>query len=230
MDSNASLKDNYKSISDKIAQAKKDSNVNKNIIFIAVSKKRSVEDIKVIYEQGHRIFGENYVNELLEKSEQLPKDIEWHLIGHLQSNKVKKVLEKIPTITIESVDSVKLSDELNKNCSKLGITSLNVYIEINISNSTTKTGADLSIIDDIAKNIVEKCPNLKLKGIMSLGNIGNKEEFAHMLKIKEEFCEKYKLDKDSFVASFGTSQDFEDAIKAGCDEVRIGHQIFDTNK
>ena len=94
MDSNASLKDNYKSISDKIAQAKKDSNVNKNIIFIAVSKKRSVEDIKVIYEQGHRIFGENYVNELLEKSEQLPKDIEWHLIGHLQSNKVKKVLEK----------------------------------------------------------------------------------------------------------------------------------------
>ena len=230
MDSNTALKDNYKTISDSIAKAKKDNNVTKNVIFIAVSKKRSVDDIKVIYDQGHRIFGENYVNELIEKSEKLPKDIEWHLIGHLQSNKVKKVLEKIPNITIESVDSVKLTEELNKNCSKLGITSLNVYIEINISNSTTKTGADLNIIDDIAKNIVEKCPNLKLKGIMSLGNIANTEEFAHMLKIKEEMCDKYKLDKESFIASFGTSQDFQEAIKAGCDEVRIGHQIFDTNK
>lgn len=64
---------------------------------------------------------------------------------------------------------------------------------------------------------------------MSLGNVDNKEEFAHMLKIKEEFCEKYKFNKDSFIASFGTSQDFENAIIAGSDEVRVGHQIFDTN-
>ena len=229
MESNSKLKSNYESVCQSIDKAKKDNNITKNPILVAVSKKRSVEAIKQIYECGQRLFGENYINELLEKVDQLPKDIEWHVIGHLQTNKIKKMLEKIPNVVVESVDSVKLSDELNKNCSKLGINKLQVYIEINISNSTTKTGADLTIIDDIAKNIVEKCPNLELKGIMSLGNVNNKEEFAHMLKIKEEFCEKYKFNKDSFIASFGTSQDFENAIIAGSDEVRVGHQIFDTN-
>lgn len=105
MESNSKLKSNYESVCQSIDKAKKDNNIIKNPILVAVSKKRSVEAIKQIYECGQRLFGENYINELLEKVDQLPKDIEWHVIGHLQSNKIKKLLEKIPNVVVESVDN-----------------------------------------------------------------------------------------------------------------------------
>lgn len=215
------IKSNYESIQSNITNAK-----TKNVIFIAVSKRRTPELIQHVYNCGHRQFGENYVAELLEKHETLPKDIEWHLIGHLQTNKIKKLLETIPNIIIESVDSVKLALELQKQALKLGISNLRVYVEINISNSTTKTGADLNVIDDIVKTIIEQCPNLKLVGIMSLGNIGNKDEFKKMVEIKNKYCEMYKINKEEFVASFGTSDDYVDAIECGSDEVRVGSSIF----
>ena len=215
------IKSNYESIQSNINNAK-----TKNVIFIAVSKRRTPELIQHVYDCGHRQFGENYVAELLEKYEKLPKDIEWRLIGHLQTNKIKKLLETIPNIIIESVDSVKLALELQKQALKLGISNLRVYVEINISNSTTKTGADLNVIDDIVKTIIEHCPNLKLVGIMSLGNIGNKDEFKKMVEIKNKYCEMYKINKEEFVASFGTSDDYVNAIKCGSDEVRVGSSIF----
>lgn len=220
------LKQNYKSVFDAFTcSIKKSEFNNKKVVLVAVSKKRPSEDIKIIYDQGQRIFGENYVAELIEKSLILPKDIEWHLIGHLQSNKVKKLLENIPNIVIESVDSIKIAKEINKFSSKSNPTK--VYIEINISKTETKTGANIEIIDDIAKEIVNNCPNLKLVGIMSLGNVNNKEEFNNMIKIKNDICEKYNLNKEKFIASFGTSQDFENAILSGSDEIRVGHQIFE---
>jgi pyridoxal phosphate enzyme (YggS family) len=215
------IKSNYESIQSNINNAK-----TKNVIFIAVSKRRTPELIQHVYDCGHREFGENYVAELLEKYEKLPKDIEWRLIGHLQTNKIKKLLETIPNIIIESIDSVKLALELQKQALKLGISNLRVYVEINISNSTTKTGADLNVIDDIVKTIIEHCPNLKLVGIMSLGNIGNKDEFKKMVEIKNKYCEMYKINKEEFVASFGTSDDYVNAIECGSDEVRVGSSIF----
>ena len=215
------IKSNYESIQSNINNAK-----TKNVIFIAVSKRRTPELIQHVYDCGHRQFGENYVAELLEKYEKLPKDIEWRLIGHLQTNKIKKLLETIPNIIIESVDSVKLALELQKQALKLGISNLRIYVEINISNSTTKTGADLNVIDDIVKTIIEHCPNLKLVGIMSLGNIGNKDEFKKMVEIKNKYCEMYKINKEEFVASFGTSDDYVNAIECGSDEVRVGSSIF----
>lgn len=218
---------NYQEVLAKFNKAKQDNNITKNVLFMAVSKKRPAEAVQEVYNLGHRLFGENYVAELLEKYEALPKDIEWHLIGHLQSNKIKKLLEKIPNLTIESVDSVKIAEELEKNCVKLGINELKVYMEVNISNSTTKTSADMNTIWDIAETIVNKSPHLKMVGIMSLGTVNCVEEFREMLVLKDQICEKYGFDKSTFIASFGTSQDFENAIKEGSDEVRIGHTIFD---
>ena len=222
-DKNQKLSNNLKKINNDIEKAKKEKNITKNIKLLAVSKKRNIEDIKIIYDNGHRIFGENYVNELLEKYEKLPKDIEWHLIGHLQTNKVKHLLEKIPNIIIESVDSIKVAETLNKYATQ----QIKVYIEVNIGNTETKTGADIKDIYNIAETIINKCPKLELIGIMSLGNVNNLKEFKQMIDIKDDFCNKYNLNKEKFIASFGTSQDYYNAILSGSDEIRVGHTIFE---
>ena len=220
------LKSNYKKVLEGFTKAKNESEYkNKEVILTAVSKKRPWEDIKVIYDEGQRIFGENYPQELIEKSQILPKDIEWHLIGHLQSNKVKKLLEQIPNVVIESVDRYDIVEKINKYASEKNKTK--VYIEINISNEPSKTGCNQSDIFKIADEIITNSPRLELVGIMSLGNVGNKNEFEKMLKIKEEICKKYSLDPNKFIASFGTSQDYEEAILSGSNEVRVGHQIFE---
>ena len=218
------LKSNYQSTLESIKSSTEKSSHKKSPILVAVSKKRPVEAIQVIYNLGQRIFGENYPQELLTKSKTLPKDIEWHLIGHLQSNKIKKLFEQIPNIVIESVDRIDIVQKLNKNVPQNNKTK--VYIEVNISNESSKTGCNEKDIFDIADEIVNKCPKLELVGIMSLGNVGEKKEFEEMLKLKEQLCEKYALDKDKCIASFGTSQDYEEAILSGSDEVRVGHQIF----
>ena len=218
------LKLNYNSVLDQIKATKEKTSSKKNPIVIAVSKKRSVESIQVIYNLGHRIFGENYPQELLEKSKKLPKDIEWHLIGHLQTNKVKKILEEIPNIIIESVDRIDVVKKIAQYADIKNPTK--VYLEINISNEDSKTGCPLEKIYEVIDEIIKNKDKLILVGIMSLGKIGDKQEFEKMIQIKNEICEKYGLEKDKFIASFGTSQDFQDAILSGSDEVRIGHQIF----
>ena len=218
------LKLNYNTVLDQIKATKEKTSSKKNPILIAVSKKRSVESIQVIYNLGHRIFGENYPQELLEKSKKLPKDIEWHLIGHLQTNKVKKMLEEIPNLIIESVDRIDVVKKIAQYADIKNPTK--VYLEINISNEDSKTGCPLEKIYEVIDEIIKNKDKLILVGIMSLGKIGDKQEFEKMIQIKNEICEKYGLDKDKFIASFGTSQDFQDAILSGSDEVRIGHQIF----
>ena len=218
------LKLNYNTVLDQIKATKEKTSSKKNPILIAVSKKRSVESIQVIYNLGHRIFGENYPQELLEKSKKLPKDIEWHLIGHLQTNKVKKILEEIPNIIIESVDRIDVVKKIAQYADIKNPTK--IYLEINISNEDSKTGCPLEKIYEVIDEIIKNKDKLILVGIMSLGKIGDKQEFEKMIQIKNEICEKYGLEKDKFIASFGTSQDFQDAILSGSDEVRIGHQIF----
>ena len=218
------LKLNYNTVLDQIKATKEKTSSKKNPILIAVSKKRSVESIQVIYNLGHRIFGENYPQELLEKSKKLPKDIEWHLIGHLQTNKVKKILEEIPNLIIESVDRIDVVKKIAQYADIKNPTK--VYLEINISNEDSKTGCPLEKIYEVIDEIIKNKDKLNLVGIMSLGKIGDKQEFEKMIQIKNEICEKYGLEKDKFIASFGTSQDFQDAILSGSDEVRIGHQIF----
>ena len=219
------LKSNYNSTIESIKSSVDKSPNKKTPILIAVSKNRPVESIQVIYDLGQRIFGENYPQELLTKSKLLPKDIEWHLIGHLQTNKVKKLLEEIPNIVIESVDRIDIVKKISQYANDKNKT--NVYLEINISGEESKTGCPIKDIFNVADEIVKNGEKMELVGIMSLGKIGDKTEFEKMIEIKKEICEKYGFDKDKFIASFGTSQDFNEAILSGSDEVRIGHQIFE---
>ena len=219
------LKSNYNSTLESIKTSSEKSPNKKTPILIAVSKKRPVESIQVIYNLGQRIFGENYPQELMTKSKSLPKDIEWHLIGHLQTNKVKKLLEEIPNIVIESVDRVDVVKKISQYADVKNRTK--VYLEINISGEDSKTGCPIKDIYNVADEIMKNKDKMDLVGIMSLGKIGDKKEFEKMVQIKNDICEKYGMDKDKFIASFGTSQDFNEAILAGSDEVRIGHQIFE---
>ena len=221
------LKSNYTSTLESIKSSSEKSPNKKVPILIAVSKKRSVESIQVIYNLGQRIFGENYPQELLTKSESLPKDIEWHLIGHLQTNKVKKLLEQIPNIVIESVDRVDVVKKISQYADVKNRTK--VYLEINISGEESKTGCPIKDIYNVIDEIMKNKDKIEFVGIMSLGKIGDKKEFEKMVEIKNEICEKYSLDKNKFIASFGTSQDFNEAILSGTDEVRIGHQIFEVD-
>ena len=221
------LKSNYTSTLESIKSSSEKSPNKKVPILIAVSKKRSVESIQVIYNLCQRIFGENYPQELLTKSESLPKDIEWHLIGHLQTNKVKKLLEQIPNIVIESVDRVDVVKKISQYADVKNRTK--VYLEINISGEESKTGCPIKDIYNVIDEIMKNKDKIEFVGIMSLGKIGDKKEFEKMVEIKNEICEKYSLDKDKFIASFGTSQDFNEAILSGTDEVRIGHQIFEVD-
>ena len=219
------LKSNYNLTLENIKKSVEKTSSKKSPILIAVSKKRSVESIQVIYNLGQRIFGENYPQELLTKSKSLPKDIEWHLIGHLQTNKVKKILEEIPNVVIESVDRIDVVKKLSqygdvKNKTK-------IYLEINISGEESKTGCPLDNINIVLDEIFKNKDKMELIGIMSLGKVGDKKEFEKMVEIKNNICDKYGLDKNKFIASFGTSQDYEEAILSGSDEVRIGHQIFE---
>ena len=219
------LKSNYNLTLENIKKSVEKTSSKKSPILIAVSKKRSVESIQVIYNLGQRIFGENYPQELLTKSKSLPKNIEWHLIGHLQTNKVKKILEEIPNVVIESVDRIDVVKKISqygdvKNKTK-------IYLEINISGEESKTGCPLDNINIVLDEIFKNKDKMELIGIMSLGKVGDKKEFEKMVEIKNNICDKYGLDKNKFIASFGTSQDYEEAILSGSDEVRIGHQIFE---
>ena len=219
------LKSNYQSTLESIKSSTEKSSHKKSPILVAVSKKRPVEAIQVIYNLGQRIFGENYPQELLTKSKTLPKDIEWHLIGHLQTNKVKKLLDEIPNIVIESVDRIDVVKKISQYADVKNKTK--IYLEINISGEDSKTGCPIKDIYTVIDEIIKNGDKLEFVGIMSLGKIGDKKEFEKMVELKNNICDKYGLDKDKFIASFGTSQDFEEAILSGSDEVRIGHQIFE---
>ena len=183
------LKSNYTSTLESIKSSSEKSPNKKVPILIAVSKKRSVESIQVIYNLGQRIFGENYPQELLTKSESLPKDIEWHLIGHLQTNKVKKLLEQIPNIVIESVDRVDVVKKISQYADVKNRTK--VYLEINISGEESKTGCPIKDIYNVIDEIMKNKDKIEFVGIMSLGKIGDKKEFEKMVEIKNEICEKY---------------------------------------
>eukprot|EP00792_Barthelona_sp_PAP020_P004757 TRINITY_DN2329_c0_g2_i1.p1 TRINITY_DN2329_c0_g2~~TRINITY_DN2329_c0_g2_i1.p1 ORF type:complete len:219 (-),score=68.12 TRINITY_DN2329_c0_g2_i1:206-862(-) len=189
---------------------------------VAVSKYQPVEKLEEAYNAGNRLFGENYVQELIEKAEILPKDIEWHFIGHLQSNKVSKICA-IENLTIHTVDSSKLCRKLNNawNFNK----KLSIFLQINTSLEETKSGINPNIeeILPIVDEIINNCPNLEFKGLMTIGDPGNNECFV-VLKDLANQIEK-NISKNCEL-SMGMSGDFIKAIENGSDYVRVGSAIF----
>lgn len=197
---------------------------------VAVSKTKPVEDILQAYDAGQRVFGENQVQELVEKYEQLPKDIEWHLIGHLQTNKVKYIA---PFVTlIESVDSIKLLQEINKQAIK-NKRVIDCLLQVYIADEETKFGLGFDeVIELLRSEEFAELKNVRIRGLMGIATNTDSEK-----QIKEEFYEldtffdgikqSYFRKEDSFdELSMGMSSDYKIAIEQGATMVRLGSTVF----
>lgn len=203
----------------------KDILFNKNYTCVAVSKTKPTEDILKIYNLGHKDFGENKVQELEIKHSILPKDINWHMIGHLQTNKVKKI---VPFISlIHSVDSIKLLKVINKESKKINkITKC--LIQVNISNEENKYGFKFSDLNFLNSDFLNDYKNIELIGLMGMASYS-----SNKLNIQKEFNslnDKYmnlKNDLSSFsILSMGMSNDYELALSEGSNMIRVGSKIF----
>lgn len=217
------------SITDNIKKLKKEFE-ELDVRLIAVSKTKPNEDILEAYQAGQRIFGENQVQELVDKYNALPKDIEWHLIGHLQTNKVKYIAPFISLI--HSVDSIKLLAEINKQAEKNNRV-MKCLLQVYIADEETKYGLGFDeIIDLLRSDEFADLKNIKIVGLMGIAtNTENqkqiKEEFYELRTLFEGIKLSYFKDEDGFMElSMGMSTDYKVAIEEGSTMVRIGSDIF----
>ena len=209
----------------KLAKVQKD--IEKKATLVAVSKTRTKEEIEEAYNCGCRIFGENRVQELKDKYD---SRYEWHLIGHLQRNKVKDV---VPLVSmIESLDSLRLAQEIEKECSKINKI-MPVLVEVNISREENKTGIYFEECLSFVKNCM-KFEHLDIQGLMCVGPLTDDEEHIHecfekMRVLFQRLQTEYGKDKIKYL-SMGMSQDYPIALEHGSNLVRIGSLIFGKRK
>lgn len=197
------------------------------VTLIAVSKTKPLEMLNEVYEEGIRHFGENKVQELCEKYEQLPDDISWHMIGHLQTNKVKYLIGK--TKLIHSVDSLKLATEIERQASKSD-TIMDILIEVNIANEDTKFGIFKQETLDLVKE-VSKFPHIRIKGLMTIAPyVENPEDnrvFFRQIKELAVDIDNQNIHNVSMnILSMGMTGDYMVAIEEGATIVRVGTGIF----
>lgn len=200
----------------------------KKVNLVAVSKTKPASDILELYELGQRDFGENYVQELVEKAEQLPKDIRWHFIGHLQSNKVKYIAPFVHLI--HGVDSEKLLKEINKQAAKLNRT-IDVLLQIHIAKEETKFGLDEEELNLIIRQFDElKMENIRVCGLMGMASFS---EDMNLVRSEFQFLKKLFDSSHSIIhsssfshLSMGMSGDYKIAIEEGSTMVRIGSLLF----
>jgi pyridoxal phosphate enzyme (YggS family) len=196
---------------------------SKNTTLVAVSKIKPASDVQKMYELGQRNFGENYVQELVEKQSQLPEDILWHFIGHLQSNKVKYIAPFV--YLIQSVDSEKLLKEIDKQAAKNN-RKINVLLQVHIAEEQTKFGfdeAELMTLD------VELFPNVNIVGLMGMATFTDdkekvKREFEQLQSFYTQFITAKKVELNTL--SMGMSDDYALAISCGSNMIRIGSLLF----
>lgn len=196
------------------------------VTLVAVSKTKPVEDIRQLYDSGFRIFGENYFDELLEKAGQLPNDIRWHFIGHLQSSKAAKLVKNISNLdVVETVDSIKLANKLHNAC-EVRSSPLKVYIQVDTSGEETKSGVTEDEMVELADAIVKNCPRLQLKGVMTIGAPNDFTCFDKLVAARARLANTLGVDVATLELSMGMSGDFEEAIARGATSVRVGSSIF----
>lgn len=210
-----------------------------SVRLIAVSKTKPVSDMRAAYAEGVRDFGENYVQEVLLKAPELPADARLHFIGHLQTNKAGKIVDKV--CMIHSVDSLRLCAELEKQAEKKGVLALPILFEVNIANEASKFGFAAEEVLPAVRELARNYAHLKLRGFMTSAPVTehpeeNRKYFAAMKKLLSEANEMIAADADgSFQRagtepltelSMGMTGDFEPAIEEGATFVRIGTAIF----
>ena len=200
--------------------------ISENATLVAVSKTKPVADLMEAYDAGQRIFGENKIQEMTEKWEQMPKDIQWHMIGHVQTNKVKFMAEYVSLI--HGVDSLKLVQEINKQAQKHN-RNIDCLLQIYIAEEETKFGLDENELNELLKQIQDaKLDNIKIVGLMGMATFTEnkeqiKKEFIHLKSIFDKFA----IQNSQFtILSMGMSGDYLLAIECGSTMVRIGSSIF----
>jgi pyridoxal phosphate enzyme (YggS family) len=208
-----------------IVAAKKSGRDPQSVKLIAVSKTFPAEAVQSAYDVEQRLFGENKVKDLALKNATLPKDIEWHMIGHLQSNKAKLAVENADYI--HAVDSVKLLEKIDRLAGELE-RSPKVFLEINISGEESKFGAGSELAKELAQ-ATTKCENITVAGLMTMAPFGVSEKelrfvFSSLRKLRENLEAEFDLDLPEL--SMGMSGDFEIAIEEGATMVRVGTSIF----
>lgn len=200
-----------------------------DVLLLAVTKTHTPEEINEAIDAGATDIGENKVQEILEKYDSV-KPVRWHLIGHLQTNKVKNVIDKV--VMIHSVDSVKLAGEIDKRARAAGIV-MDVLLQVNIADEETKTGLPVSEIFTVIDDIAGRLHNIRIRGLMCIPPAGDTPEDARCYFAQaRELFEKMKTlsyDEEYYkpdILSMGMSGDFEVAIEEGSNLVRVGSSIF----
>ncbi len=222
------IRDNIECIREKIRETCERCSRNpEEVKLIAVSKTKPVSMLKEAYDCGCRDFGENKVQELVDKWEQMPKDIRWHMIGHLQRNKVKYIVDKV--YLIHSVDSLRLAEEISKEAVKKGIT-VSILVEVNVAQEETKFGTTCNEVCDLIEEIA-KLPGIVIKGLMTIAPyVENSEENRQYFeKLRQIYVDIIQKNIDNVYMeelSMGMTGDFVTAITEGATYVRIGTAIF----
>jgi PLP dependent protein len=198
---------------------------------VAVSKIKPVEDIMGLYQLGQRDFGENYVQELVDKAAQLPKDIRWHFIGHLQTNKVKYIVPFVHLI--QGVDSLKLLKEINKQGAKIN-RQINVLLQVHIAQEETKFGFDETELASVMNNLHD-FGNVKIMGVMGMASFSDdanivQGEFKKLQSLFTQYAATNTLNCNMQILSMGMSGDYHIAIQQGSNMVRIGSLLFGARK
>lgn len=221
---------NYKmSIQENLLQIK--SQLPENVTLVAVSKTKPVEDLMEAYQAGQRIFGENKIQEMTEKWQQMPKDIDWHMIGHVQSNKVKYMVQYVKLI--HGVDSLKLLKEINRQAVRWR-KNINCLLQIHIANEETKFGLNENELQEIVNSDEFKAmSNIKVIGLMGMASFTDnqeqiKTEFDYLKSLFDKFQEVKTPNFELQTLSMGMSGDYQLAIDCGSTMVRIGSSIFGT--
>ncbi len=222
------LKDQLLSVQENVKRACQTAGRNlSDVTLIAVSKTKPIEMLQEIYDEGIRDFGENKVQELIEKYEIMPKDIRWHLIGHLQTNKVKYIVDKV--YMIHGVDSLKLAKEISKEAMKHQ-TKVNILIQVNIAKEDSKYGVyeenAVQLVEDVAK-----LPGIMIRGLMTIAPyVENAEEnrqfFEKMKQLSVDIIHKNIDNVSMDCISMGMTGDYMIAIEEGTTCIRVGTAIF----
>ena len=197
------------------------------VTLVAVSKTKPVAMLREAYDLGIRIFGENKVQELADKYEALPKDIHWHLIGHLQRNKVKYIIDKVDLI--HSVDSVRLAETIEKEADKRGVTA-NILLEVNVAQEESKFGFRTEEVEDAVRKIA-LFPHIKVCGLMTIAPFvenpeENRQYFRNLRNLSVDIGAKKVDNVNMSVLSMGMTNDYQVAIEEGATMVRVGTGIF----
>ena len=222
------IQNNYLSVKDRVKAACKRASRDENeVLLIAVSKTRTYDEIDEAAKAGACVFGENKPQELRDKADALNKEYKWHMIGHLQTNKIKYIIER--ACLIHSVDSYKLAEAVNKEAEKRNMTA-NILVQVNIAEEDSKFGLNLEEVEALIRQI-SLLKNVKIKGLMTVPPFvenpeDNRVHFQNMRQLFIDIKEKNIDNVDMNELSMGMTGDFEVAIEEGATMVRVGTGIF----